>query len=87
MAVPKVARVTVPAVEVLHVMTASAVKRQAPTLERKATGPHLRLFDPCRDRGWEPREQLTEWQEIGLTSEYTSCKRTKRHKCWKRYAL
>jgi hypothetical protein len=87
MAVPKVARVTVPAVEVLHVMTGSAVKHQAPTLERRATGPHLRLFDLCRDQGWVPREQLTGWQEIGLTSEYTYCKRVKRHKCWQEKAL
>ena len=49
MAVPKVPRVTVPAAS--HVRMATAVKSQAPRLERRATGRRLRPFDPCRDRG------------------------------------
>ena len=79
MAVHKVPRATAPAAVSL-MMTATAARSQAPILERRATGRHLRPFDLCRDLDWAPRDQLTGRQGTGLTSEYTSCKRAKRRK-------
>ena len=86
MAVHKVPQATAPAAVSL-VMTATAVRSQAPTLERRATGRHLRPFDLCRGRGWAPRDQLSGRQGTGLTSEYTSCKRAKRRKGWEETTL